>query len=270
MISVLFLGDVFGRPGRRLVRELLPTLVNRYAVDLVVANGENASGGLGLTVKSAQELFRSGVDVLTSGNHIFKHKEISEYLDKEARVLRPANYPEPAPGRGSVLVETKGGARVGIINLLGRVFMAPLDCPFRTADREIEDLQAKGAEIILVDIHAEATSEKKSLGWDLDGRVGAVLGTHTHVQTADETILPGGTAYITDLGMTGPQESVIGMKKEPVLERFFTGRPTRFEVAKKDLRLEGAVIFFDPASGRAIKIERIQEVFPKKQALKKS
>ena len=260
MIKVLFLGDVFGRPGRRLVRELLPTLVNRYEVDLVAANAENASGGLGLTVKAAEELFESGVDLLTSGNHIFKHKEIIDYMEREERLLRPANYPEPAPGRGSVLVETNGGVPVGVINVMGRVFMAPLNCPFQAADQEAARLEAEGARVILVDVHAEATSEKKALGWHLAGRVGAVLGTHTHVQTADQTVMDGGTAYVTDLGMTGPHDSIIGMKIGPVLDRFLTGRPTRFEAARKGLRLEGAVVELESDSGRAVKILRIQEV----------
>ncbi|MFH1136450.1 MAG: TIGR00282 family metallophosphoesterase [Pseudomonadota bacterium] len=260
MINVLFLGDVFGRPGRRLARELLPALVTRHSIDLVVANGENASGGIGLTVESAKELFSAGIDVLTSGNHIFKHREILEYLNQEKRLVRPANYPEPVPGRGGVLVETPGGVKVGVVNVLGRIFMAPLDCPFRAADREIERLKALGARVILVDVHAEASSEKKALAWHLDGRASAVLGTHTHVQTADETIMPGGTAYITDLGMTGPHQSVIGMKKEAVLEGFLTGRPQRFEPAKKGLRLEGVAAAIDPATGQAKKIVRIQEV----------
>lgn len=259
-VKVLFLGDVFGRPGRRLVRELLPGLVNRFEADLVLANAENAAGGLGVTVKAARQLFQAGVDVLTSGNHIFRHKEIYEYLDQEPRLLRPANYPDPAPGRGAVLVETPGGVPVGVINVMGRTFMASLDCPFRAADREVAGLKAQGARVILVDAHGEATSEKRALGWYLDGRVGAVLGTHTHVQTADEEVLPKGTAYLTDLGLTGPHASVIGLKKEGILERFLTGRPVRFEVARGGLCLEGAVIFLEADSGLASDILRIQEV----------
>jgi hypothetical protein len=260
MIKILFLGDVVGRPGRRLVGDLLPSLVGRHSVDLTIANGENAAGGLGLTVKAAEELFESGVDLLTSGNHIYRHREICDYLDRSRRVIRPANYPDPSPGRGAVCLETAGGVPVGVINAMGRTFMTPLDCPFRTVDREVSRLREAGARIILVDFHAEATSEKRAMGWHLDGRVGAVVGTHTHVQTADETILPGGTAYLTDLGMTGPHQSVIGMKAEAVLAGFLSGRPQRFEVAKKGLRLEGALISFEPLSGRAINIERIQEV----------
>lgn len=262
MINILFLGDVFGRPGRRLIHELLPSLINRHAVDLVVANVENASGGVGVNIKAAEELFRAGVDVMTSGNHIFRHREIYDYLDHEERLLRPANYPSPSPGRGALLTETNAGVPLGVVNVMGRVFMTPLDCPFATVDREVADLKKRGARLIIVDIHAEATSEKKALAWHLDGRVGAVLGTHTHVQTADEAILPGGTAYISDLGMTGPHESVIGMRKEPVLERFLSGRPTRFEAASKGLRLEGALVTLNPETGRSENIMRIQEVLP--------
>ncbi len=246
-----------------MVRDLLPTLVGRHAIDLVVANGENASGGLGLGIKAAEELFNNGVDVLTSGNHIFRHKEIYDYLDRERRLIRPANYPSSAPGRGSVLVETAGGIKVGVVNVMGRTFMAPLDCPFETGAREVAALKGAGAQVIIVDIHAEATSEKMALGWHLDGSVGAVFGTHTHIQTADGTILPGGAAYMTDLGMTGPHLSVIGMKKEAVVSRFLTGLPTRFEVAKKGIRLEGAIFFLDPETGFGTNVERIQEVLPK-------
>lgn len=260
MIKILCLGDVFGRPGRRLVRDLLPSLVGRRQIDLVIANGENASGGLGLTPSGADELFDSGVDVLTSGNHIFKHQEIIPYLETRDRLIRPANYPSPGPGRGSTVVRTAGGVAVGVINVLGRVFMEALECPFRATDREIAAVRAAGAEVIVVDVHAEATSEKKALGWYLDGRVGAVLGTHTHVQTADETILPNGSCYISDIGMTGPHDSVIGMKVDRVIERFLTGRPTRFEAAKRGLRLEGVEIWLEAGTGLSKKIERIQVV----------
>ncbi|MBW1709384.1 MAG: TIGR00282 family metallophosphoesterase [Deltaproteobacteria bacterium] len=262
MINILFIGDIFGRPGRLLVRELLPDLINRYQVDLVVANVENASGGVGLTIKAAEDLFRAGVNVMTSGNHIFKHKEIIEYLEENERLLRPVNYPEPAPGRGTALVETSGRIKVGIVNLLGRVFMAPVDCPFRAADREVTALKESGAQVILFDIHAEATSEKIALSRYLDGRIGALIGTHTHVQTADEAVLPNGLAYLTDAGMTGPHDSVIGMRQEAIIERFLTARPVRFQAAKKGLRLEGAVISFKPETGCAENITRIRESFP--------
>jgi len=265
MINILFISDVFGRPGRRVVRELLPTLVSHYQVDLVVANVENAAGGIGLTIKTAEELFRAGVDVMTSGNHIFKHKEIIGYLEENERLLRPANYPEPAPGRGTTVVKSPGGVKIGVTNLLGRIFMQPVDCPFRTADRELALLERRGAQVTLFDIHAEATSEKQALARYLDGRISALIGTHTHVQTADETILAKGTAYVTDVGMTGPHDSVIGMKKEPIIERFLTGRPVRFEAANKDLRLEGVVVSLMPDSGRAEDIVRIQERFEKEK-----
>jgi len=261
MFHILFIGDVFGRPGRLAVREMLPSLVNKYHVDLVVANAENAAGGVGLTIKAAEALFSAGVHVLTSGNHIFKHKEIIAYLDENKRLLRPVNYPDPAPGRGATVVETSGGVKVGIVNLLGRVFMNPVDCPFRAADREIDFLKKAGVQVTLFDVHAEATSEKMALAWYLDGRVGALVGTHTHVQTADEIILPNGTAYLTDVGMTGPHDSVIGMKKDLVIERFLTGRPVRFQAGKKDIYLEGAVITLSPQSGRAENIFRIRERF---------
>ena len=262
MIRILFLGDVFGRTGRRLVRELLPDLTRTYEVDLVVANVENAAGGIGLTIKAADELFASGIDVMTSGNHIFRHAEIVEYMEQNERLIRPANYPAPCPGQGAVLVTTRSGARVGVVNLLGRVFMEPLESPFETADLEIAALARQGARAVLVDVHAEATSEKRALAWYLSGRVQAVIGTHTHVQTADETILAGGTAYITDAGMTGPHDSVIGMKKETILERFLTGRPVRFEAARKGLRLEGVVIGLAEDLGRAVEIVRIQRSLP--------
>lgn len=261
MIKILILGDIFGRPGRKLVRDLLPTLVGRHSIDLVVANGENASGGIGLSIKAAEELFGYGVDVLTSGNHIFKHKEINEYMDAEHRLLRPANYPE-APGVGAAIFRTAGGVRVGILNLLGRTFMTPVDCPFQVADKEIASLKKQGAQVVLVDFHAEATSEKKAMGWHLDGKASVVVGTHTHVQTADEDIFPGGTAYISDLGMTGPHRSIIGMKPESVLKKFLTGMPSRFEVAKKGLRLEGVIVECAPETGLSKNIQRIQMDIP--------
>ena len=263
MIKVLFLGDVFGRPGRRLVREVLPSLVDRHDVDLVIANGENASGGLGLSVSSAEELLGAGIHGLTSGNHIFRHNEIYDYLDREPRLIRPANYPDPCPGRGSMVLETASGVPVGVINVQGRTFMDALDCPFRAVDRELTRVREAGAELVLVDFHAEATSEKRSMAWYLDGRVSALVGTHTHVQTADEEILPGGTGYLTDAGMTGPHRSVIGMKPDTVLTRFLHGRPSRFEVAKRGLRLEGAIFSLRRRDALSENIVRIQEVLEK-------
>ena len=255
-VNLLFIGDVIGKPGRQAVARELHRLVDRHRVDLVIANGENAAGGFGITEETAKDLFSCGIHLLTSGNHIWDKKEALEYISRESRLLRPANYPAGTPGQGGTVVSTPGGVKVGILNLEGRVFMNNLDCPFRVADREVERLRLE-ATILLVDFHAEATSEKASLGWYLDGRVSAVIGTHTHVQTADERILPGGTAYLTDAGMTGSSDSVIGVRKDEPIERFLTQLPVKFEVAKNNLRLNGAVISVDEASGRAISIERI-------------
>jgi hypothetical protein len=257
----LFIGDIVGRPGRRVVRELLPGLVDRYRVDLVVANGENASGGIGLSPKGAEELFGAGVQVLTSGNHIWKKKEIIPYMRETRDLIRPANYPPAAPGAGATIQETAAGIPVAVLNLLGRTFMEAVDCPFRTAEAEWERLKAQ-TPILLVDFHAEATSEKVALGWFLDGKASAVLGTHTHIQTSDERILPQGTAYLTDVGMTGPLDSVIGVRKEIAIDRFLTQMPHKFEVAKKDLVLEAALVTVDENSGRALTISRLRERLP--------
>lgn len=237
------------------VRVLLPGIIEQHRIDFTVANCENAAAGFGVTAEIIEELYASDIDVLTSGNHIWDKKEVMTFVDDYETLLRPANYPEGAPGRGSVVIHTAGGFPIGVINLAGRVFMNPLDCPFRTAEREIEKLK-KRTRMILVDIHAEATSEKIAMGWYLDGRVSAVLGTHTHVQTADERILPEGTAYITDVGMTGPFDSVIGIRKESILQRFLLQIPNKFDVAKGDVRLQGVMV--DIASdGRAVRMERL-------------
>src|SRR3990170_4435693 len=220
-MKVLFLGDVVGKPGRRAVREWVPRLAARGEADFVIANGENASGGIGIDPKGADELFSAGVDVLTSGNHVWRKREIADYIDRVPAFTRPANFPPGAPGAGWVVRESAGGVPVAVLNLMGRVFMQALDCPFRTADALVPMLRER-ARVVVVDMHAEATSEKAAMGWHLAGRVSAVLGTHTHVQTVDEEILAGGTAYITDVGMCGPTDSVIGMKKETVLKRFLT------------------------------------------------
>ena len=254
-MKILFIGDIVGKPGRRAVRELLPGIVEEHRIDFVIANCENAAAGLGVTAEIVEELYGARIDVLTSGNHIWDKKEVMEFVDDYETLLRPANYPEGTPGRGSVVKPTPGGIHVGVINLAGRVFMHPLDCPFRTAEREIEKMKQK-AHVIIVDMHAEATSEKIAMGWYLDGRVTAVLGTHTHVQTADDRILPGGTAYITDVGMTGPFDSVIGIKKEAILQRFLLQIPNKFEVAKRDVRLQGVVVEIAP-DGRAHCVERL-------------
>jgi 2',3'-cyclic-nucleotide 2'-phosphodiesterase len=255
-VKVLFIGDIIGKPGRDALSRELHRIVDRHMVDLVIANGENSAGGFGLTAEVAQDLFKCGVHILTSGNHIWDKKESLEYIKREPRVVRPANYPEGTPGRGATIATTPGGIKIGILNLEGRVFMNNLDCPFRCADREIAKLKEETA-IIFVDFHAEATSEKASLGWYLDGRVSAVVGTHTHVQTADERILTAGTAYITDAGMTGAFDSVIGVKKEEAIQKFITQRPAKFEISKKDTRINAVVIDIDENSGLALGIERI-------------
>ena len=257
-VKLLFIGDIIGKPGREALSRELHRIVDKHRVDLVIANGENAAGGFGLTAETAQELFKCGVQMLTSGNHIWDKKDALEYIKREERIVRPANYPEGTPGRGATVVRTPGGIKVGILNLEGRVFMNNLDCPFRCADREIAKLKEE-TPIIFVDFHAEATSEKVSLGWHLDGRVSAVIGTHTHVQTADERILTAGTAYMTDAGMTGSFDSVIGVRKEDAIEKFITQRPAKFEVAKKDIRINGVVIEVDEKSGLALSIERINQ-----------
>jgi metallophosphoesterase (TIGR00282 family) len=254
-MKILFIGDIVGKPGRRAVRELLPEIVSECDVDCVIANCENAAAGFGITRDIVDELFQSHIDVLTSGNHVWDKKEIREFIEDFKTLLRPANYPSGAPGVGSVVISTRTGNHVGVLNLEGRIFMHPLDCPFRTAEREIEKIKDK-AKIIIVDFHAEATSEKKTLGWFLDGRVSAVLGTHTHVQTADEGVLPQGTAYITDVGMTGPFDSVIGVKKEEIIERFLTFIPNKYDVAKGDVRLQAVLLDIDETSGRSRLIER--------------
>jgi hypothetical protein len=254
-MKILFIGDIVGKPGRRAIQELLPDIVEERRIDFVIANCENAAAGFGVTADIVEELFSARIDVLTSGNHIWDKKEVMNFLEDEKALLRPANYPAGAPGWGSVVLPAPDGSTVGVINLAGRVFMNPLDCPFRTAEREIELLK-KRTRVIIVDIHAEATSEKIALGWHLAGRVTAVLGTHTHVQTADERILPGGTAYITDVGMTGPFDSVIGIRKDAIMERFLLQIPNRFEVAKGDVRLQAVLVDVD-AAGSAVAIERL-------------
>ncbi len=259
-MKVLFLGDVFGKPGRQAVQRLVPRLIAREGLDLVIANAENSAAGAGVTPDSADELLAAEVDLLTSGNHIWSKRDIVPYLDRPgSRLLRPANYPPGSPGRGRGIASTPDGRRLGVVNLEGRVFMKALDDPFRAAEQEIAALRAEGVTAILVDMHCEATSEKNAMGWFLDGRVSAVLGTHTHVQTADARVLPGGTAFVTDVGMCGPWDSVIGVRKELVLERFVTQRPVGFEPAKRDVWLQGAIVDIDDATGRARSIARVQE-----------
>jgi metallophosphoesterase (TIGR00282 family) len=257
MLKILFVGDIFGEPGRRALERLLPRLRDEMAADLVVANGENAAGGLGLTARLARELWGCGVDVITLGNHVWKQRDLLPTLDEEDRVIRPANYPPGVPGHGHVIVEA-AGARIGVVNLQGRVYMNELDDPFRCLDGLLAGPLAK-ADCVVVDMHAEASSEKQALGWYVDGRAAAVVGTHTHVQTADEKILPGGTAYISDLGLTGPHRSVIGMDPRAAIKRFVTQQPMRFKVAKGDDRLQGALVEVDPSTGLAVSIKRINQ-----------
>lgn len=256
-MRILAIGDVVGRPGRVIVERVLGDLRGELDIDFVVVNCENAAGGAGITPPVAEELFRAGADVLTSGNHVWKKKEALELLKLDHRVLRPANYAEGAPGSGSVILETMGGQKVGVLNIQGRVFMPDLvECPFRMAAKELERLRLSTS-VIIVDMHAEATSEKVAIGWFLDGKVSCVFGTHTHIPTADERILPKGTAFITDIGMTGPYDSVIGRKTDQILERFLSGRPVRSEVAEGNIQLHGLLVDVDPKTGKASAVERI-------------
>jgi hypothetical protein len=258
-MRILYVGDVVGRPGRVAALDLVPRLRRERGLDAVIVNCENAAGGKGVTPEIADGLLANGADVLVSGNHVWQYREIGHYLESQPRLLRPANYPR-APGRGCLRVELPGGRSLGVIQVEGRVFMRNLECPFAVAKRERERLGPTGA--VVVDIHAEATSEKQALGWYLDGQVSAVVGTHTHVQTADERILPGGTAYITDVGMTGPFDSVIGMNTEAAIDRFLTQRTRGHDVATDNVKLCAVQIEVDDSSGRAIAIERLQVAYP--------
>ena len=254
-MRILFIGDIFAKVGRDLVKRAVPALVRRHAIDLVIANGENAAGGFGITRELSKELFDTGIAIMTSGNHVWDKREILTFIDEEPRLLRPFNYPAGTPGRGSTIVTTAGGVRVGVLNLMGRVFMTALDDPFSLGRAEIERLKAH-ASIVFVDFHAEATSEKIAMGWYLDGLATAVVGTHTHVQTADAQVLPGGTAYCTDVGMTGPHDGVIGVERGPVINRFLTGLPARFDTASGLPRLHGVIITAGE-DGKAMAIERL-------------
>ncbi|MCK4400939.1 TIGR00282 family metallophosphoesterase [bacterium] len=255
-MKILFIGDVVGKAGRCAIEKLVPALLNTNSIDICIANGENAAGGKGITRKISNQFFSYGIDIITSGNHIWSNKDILSALDTDGRILRPANYPDGVKGIGSTTFESKKGYIIGIINLMGRIFMKPLDCPFKTAEKEIKKLK-KRAMVNIIDFHAEATSEKIALGRYLDGKVTAVIGTHTHVQTADEKILPKGTAYITDVGMTGPHDSIIGAKKDAVFQRFLTQVPVKIEAASDDIWLNGVIIEADYDSGKALSIERV-------------
>jgi metallophosphoesterase (TIGR00282 family) len=256
MIRLLFIGDIVGRPGRDLVQRGLAGLVEYHRVDLVIANAENAAAGFGITREIGDQLLEWGVDVMTSGNHIWDKKEALNYIGAEPRLLRPANFPAGAPGNGSYLARTRDGRSVGVVNVMGRVFMLSIDDPFAVVLREIEALKER-TRVVFVDFHAEATSEKIAMGWHLDGKVTAVVGTHTHVQTADERILPKGTAYLTDVGMTGPHDSIIGVEIEAALGKFLTGMPAKFETATGNPRLNAVIVEADEQTGRAIDIERL-------------
>lgn len=256
MIRLLFIGDIVGKPGRELVRRGLRALVAHHAIDVVIANGENAAAGFGITPDIADDLFEYGVDVLTGGNHSWDKKEIIPYMADHPRLLRPANFPAGAAGGGRVVVHTRGGVPVAVINAMGRVFMTALDDPFRVVLQEIEAVRSE-ARIVFVDFHAEATSEKVAMGWHLDGHATAVVGTHTHVATADARLLARGTAYITDVGMTGPHDSVIGVERGAIIQRFLTGLPQRFETATENPRLNAVIVTADEATGRAVGIERL-------------
>jgi metallophosphoesterase (TIGR00282 family) len=256
-VKVLFIGDIFGEPGRRALARAVPRLVAQRQIDIVIGNGENAAGGFGITPELAEELFDLGLAVITTGNHAWDKKEILDYFPREPRLLRPANYPSGVPGNGSVVVESAGGEQLGVMQLMGRAYMPTLDCPFQVAKKELATLKKRTAAVI-VDMHAEATSEKMAMGHYLDGEVVAVVGTHTHVQTADEQILPKGTAYLTDIGMTGPLHSVIGVKKELAIEKFLTGMPRRFEVASGPSVFCAVLLDLDARLGKTLSIERIR------------
>lgn len=255
-MKILFIGDIVGSPGRKIVHDRLADILTQRGVDLCIANGENSASGFGITPRLAEELFASGVEVITGGNHIWDRKEILDFFPQEPRLLRPANFPNGAPGSGLFTGRAKNGASYAVLNLQGRTFMTPLDDPFRTALAELARIPPD-VKVIVVDMHAEATSEKQAMGWYLDGKVSAVIGTHTHVPTADFRVLPGGTAYITDVGMTGPHDSVIGMEKHGILQKFLDGMPARFAVAEGDVQMNTVLLDVDESSGRARSIDRL-------------
>jgi metallophosphoesterase (TIGR00282 family) len=256
-VKILFLGDIVGEAGRKAVKAFVPTLRKKRGIDVVIANNENMAGGFGITPETYLEMTQAGVDVMTGGNHTFDKKEGVAVLEGEPNIIRPGNYPPGTPGVGSTVFTTTSGLKVGVLNVMGRIFMDPLECPFRTADSLYEKLKEKTS-VIVVDVHAEATSEKVAMGWHFDGRATLVVGTHTHIQTGDERVLPGGTAYLTDAGMSGPYDSVIGIKKEIILDRFMTRRGRKFETASGDPWLCGCIVECDPQTGRASSIERIR------------
>jgi len=255
-LNILIIADIVGRPGRKAIKTLLPKLQKENAIDFVIANAENAAGGRGLNHQVMNELLTSGIDVLTMGNHVWDNKEIYSFIDDEFRLIRPLNFPPYCPGQGYHIYPGGIGKKIGVINAMGRVFLPALDCPFRTIEEVLQEIQEE-CDIIIIDIHAEATSEKLALAYYLDGKVTAVVGTHTHIQTADERIMPGGTAYITDLGMTGPVESILGMDKDMVIKKIIYQRPVRLEVAGGSAQLQGVILKIDEASNKVITIDRV-------------
>ena len=257
-MNILFIGDIVGNPGRKVAKEMIQKLKRERQIDFCIANGENAAGGSGITYVVAQELYKSGVDAITLGNHTWSKREITNFIDSDKCIVRPANYPEELPGKGSAVISNDKG-KIGVLNLMGRVYMDSIDCPFKAAEREIAELKTQ-VKIIVVDIHAEATSEKCALAWHIDGKVSCVLGTHTHVQTADDRILPCGTAFISDVGMTGPHEGIIGVNREIVINKFLTHMPNRFEIAQGSVQFNAVYLEVDEKTGRTLAIERINTV----------
>jgi metallophosphoesterase (TIGR00282 family) len=258
-LKVLFIGDVVGNPGRKAVKSIVPEMKRNLSIDYCIANCENSAGGNGITYAVAQDLFNCGIDGITLGNHTWAKRDVANFIDTEVRIVRPANYPQDLPGKGAAVISREGKSPIGILNLMGRVYMDGADCPFRTADREIQYLK-DFTKVVIVDMHAEATSEKNALAWYLDGRVSCVLGTHTHVQTADERILPRGTGYITDAGMTGPYEGILGVDREIIINKFLTFMPARFELAKGRTQFNGVLLEIDERTGRTYQIKRINQL----------
>lgn len=255
-MNVIFIGDIVGKPGRKFVKKILPELKNSYSIDFVIANGENLAGGIGLTKETVDEIIAAGADVITTGNHIWAKKDSKTLLDEYKDVIRPINYPEECPGKGYIIKQVQNKCKIAVINALGRIYTLPIDCPFKAIERILPEIKLI-TPIIIVDFHAEATSEKNAMGWFLDGKVSAVIGTHTHIQTADEKILPNGTAYITDVGMVGPYDSIIGMDKETSLSRFLTQIPEKFEVAKGLCIFSAVVISIDERTYRSTNVSRL-------------
>lgn len=255
----LIIGDIVGRPGRNILKDQLQYIIQDNKIDFVIANGENASGGNGLTYKNLKELLSYGIDVITMGNHVWDKREIFQYIDKESRIIRPSNYPTPCPGKGYTIIKKKN-VNVGIMNLSGRVFLSPLDSPFKVFEHDYNYLK-ENADIIILDFHAEATAEKIALGWFVDGKISLIYGTHTHVQTADEKILPQGTGYITDVGMTGPYDSVLGVDKDIILKKFLTQRPVRHEMAKGSIQVNGLIVDIDAESGKCTYLKRCYKLY---------